>query len=111
MARIILLYVPTKNVPEAKRLAQRLIKGKLAACANILPAMTSIFPWNGKISASKESLLLVKTTAPLAKRAEACILKYHSYDVPCVITIATTRVNSRYLAWLTNSLTDASSIT
>lgn len=100
------VYVTTKNREEAVQIGTKIVEEKLAACANILDGMESIYRWQGKIETSKETVLVLKTTysnvAKLTKRVKAL----HSYEVPCVVSlnIAEQEGNPDYLNWIRDSV-------
>ena len=56
------VYVTIGCADEAEQLAAEIINKQLAACANIISGMTSVFKWNGKIQTSSETIILFKTT-------------------------------------------------
>ncbi|HEY5720678.1 MAG TPA: divalent-cation tolerance protein CutA, partial [Gammaproteobacteria bacterium] len=45
----------------AERLATLLVERQLAACVNLLPGLTSIYRWQGRVESTTETLLLAKT--------------------------------------------------
>lgn len=101
---MLLIYVPTSNEEEAKKIGRTLIKEKLAVCVNIIPRVTSIFYWENEIQETEESLLLLKTNESyntVRKRIE----ELHSYDVPLVACFKLDDLNEKYKKWA-NSLTD-----
>lgn len=95
-----LLYVTCKNEAEAKKIAEKLLKAKLIACANIIPKIKSLYLWKGKIAKSSEALMLCKTKEDLVELAIHRIKELHSYDVPCISAIEITKENDDYLKWL-----------
>ena len=50
---------PTADV--AKEMAGGLVSNKLAACVNIIPGITSVYEWEGKIENDSEVLMMIKT--------------------------------------------------
>ena len=50
-----------KNRAEAKRLAERLVSEKLAACVSTVPNVASVYRWRGKVERAREVLVVVKT--------------------------------------------------
>src|SRR4051812_29655799 len=42
--------------------AHALVDGRLAACVNLLPAMESLYRWDGKIEQERERQLAIKTS-------------------------------------------------
>jgi periplasmic divalent cation tolerance protein len=102
--RISLLYVPCRNRAEARAISHALLGEKLIACANILPATESSYVWKGKAVRAKETPLLLKTTAALAKKAMKRAAALHSYDCPCVIELPSSAVHAPFAAWVADAV-------
>jgi periplasmic divalent cation tolerance protein len=73
---------------------------KLAACANILPSVQSIYRWKGKVETAREVLLLIKTTAARLPQLEKEVKRLHSYEVPEFIALSISAGSSDYLNWI-----------
>lgn len=97
---ILLLYVTTPTQEMAALIGRTLVEEGLAACANILPGMQSIYRWQGKIETASETVLLVKTTAGAYPHAEARIKTLHSYDVPCIVALPMTAAEPAFATWI-----------
>ena len=82
---------------EAKFIGRTLVKERLVACANMFP-ITSIYHWDG-LQENEEVVLLVKTTTEKVKKIEQRVKELHSYDVPCIISLAIDG-SDEYLAWI-----------
>ncbi len=82
------------------RLARGLVEARLAACANILGEIRSIYWWQGKIEEGCEVALIAKTRADLVEECIAKVKELHSYSCPCVITLPIMEGNPTYLEWL-----------
>jgi periplasmic divalent cation tolerance protein len=95
-----LLYITAANSEEAMRLARGLVEARLAACANILGEIRSIYWWQGKIEEGCEVALIAKTRADLVEECIAKVKELHSYSCPCVITLPIMEGNPTYLEWL-----------
>jgi periplasmic divalent cation tolerance protein len=93
-----LIYITTKNKPEAKKISKHLLNKKLIACANIHP-VESMYWWKGKIEEDKEIVIIAKTTEQNFKKVETEIKKLHSYDIPCILRIPT-ESNKEYQDWV-----------
>jgi len=96
---MIFVYSTFPNKREAKKMGEKLVEKKLAACVNVFP-IDSIYSWQGKIVKDKEFAALIKTKKKNFKKVEKFILENHSYDIPCIIEIPLGRVTKKYLKWL-----------
>ena len=92
--------VTCPNRKQASSMARALVKEKLAACVNVVPGLTSIYRWNGKIEAAREVLLIIKSRRALSKRMVDRIRSLHRYEVPEVVTIPVVAGNPAYLRWV-----------
>ncbi|MEL3892659.1 divalent-cation tolerance protein CutA [Ferrovibrio sp. MS7] len=100
-ADIVFLYVTCPTLTEAETLAEAVVGQRLAACANILPGMRSVYWWQGKLEKADEIVLIFKTQANLVEAATAAIKAAHSYTVPCVLPLPVLPGgNPDYRAWL-----------
>jgi len=97
---ILLVYCTVANKDEAKQIARRLIKKRLAACCNILSTIDSIYCWKGEVEESEESLMLLKTTLKKYEHLEKEIKMIHSYAVPEIIATKLETGSSAYIDWI-----------
>ena len=97
-----LLYITTSDKDEAKKIGRALVEENLAACANVIDSMNSIYKWKGEIKEEEECVLIVKTHYSRVKKVTRRVKEMHSYEVPCVIsfTITEDEGNQEYLEWL-----------
>jgi periplasmic divalent cation tolerance protein len=93
------------NDKEAKTLASKLIKEKLAACVQ-LSSVTSYYTWKGGTYNEPEIRLIIKTRSRLYESVEQFIQKNHSYDVPQVVQIPITDGSDEYLDWIDENTTN-----
>jgi len=100
--RIVLTTTPTAN--EAEILAEKIIEAKLAACVQILPQMTSVYVWQGKVQKEREHLMLIKTSTEKWEALRDFITANHSYDVPEIVAFDAEKVSEPYLKWLNKAL-------
>lgn len=100
-ALVVLVTCPSVEVGE--RLGRSLVEEHLAACVNVVPQVTSIYTWGGRLVREAEVLLLVKTCRPrfpaLAKRIAAL----HPYAVPEIVGLPIHAGAPAYLAWLADA--------
>ena len=95
-----LLYITAAKIEEARRIGQTLVEARLAACANIIPTIESIYHWQGAVVQDREVLLVVKTRADLVDAVIARVKELHSYTCPCVVALPILDGNPAYLEWL-----------
>ena len=100
MNEIILVYITTPNEAEAKKIASSLVQEKLAACANILPQVSSVFYWNGKLQQKDESLLLLKTRQDKFLALQQRAKELHSYELPCIVGLPVSAGLPEFLSWV-----------
>lgn len=93
-------YITAGSKEEALRIGRILVEERLAACANVLDGMISVYRWNGAIEEAAEAVLIAKTRAALFDRLTARVQDLHSYDTPCVVELKLGRGNPAYLDWL-----------
>ena len=97
---IIVSTFPNKTV--TKKIANQLVKKKLAACVNIIK-IDSVYSWKAKLQNDSEYLAFFKTTKKNEKTLKNEIKKLHPYDVPEIAEIKITSMNKSYLDWLIDS--------
>jgi len=94
-----IVYV-TAPIDEARGLAHAVVSRRLAACANVIPKMESIYWWNGELETGNESVVIFKTRRSLASALTDVVKAEHSYDCPCVIVVPIEGGNPDFLAWI-----------
>src|SRR5436190_242630 len=100
MTDALLVFTTLPNADKAADLARALVEERLAACANLFPAVRSIYRWEGKIHDENEVLVLIKTRADAVERLKARILELHPYEVPEVLAVPVESGYPPYLEWL-----------
>ncbi len=101
------IYVTAANPEQAKAIGEALVAERLAACANILAPMASIYRWQGKIQHDTEAVLIAKTRADLVEQVIARVRALHTYTVPCIVSLAIDAGNPDFLDWIANETTQA----
>ena len=96
----IILFITTADTEEAQRIADLLVKERKAACVNIVPGISSLFWWQGKVESAQESLLIVKSRAQALNQIVDLVKQHHSYDIPEIIALSIIGGNPDYLEWL-----------
>jgi periplasmic divalent cation tolerance protein len=88
------------EIETARRIAQQLVTEKLVACANLIPAVESIYRWQDKVENAQEVLGLFKTTATCYAAFQERLKALHPYDVPEIICLRIEDGLPEYLRWV-----------
>jgi periplasmic divalent cation tolerance protein len=97
---IVSVYATFADAGEAARIARILVEERLAACANILGPIQSIYRWQGRIEESDEVAALFKTRADSAQRLIVRLAELHSYEVPAAVVFPIADFLPAYGAWV-----------
>ncbi|KAL5285048.1 CUTA family protein [Megaselia abdita] len=99
-------YVTIPDDASAKVLAHKIVTNKLAACVNILPGITSIYTWEGKVNEDSEVLMMIKTRTSRVEDLVKFVKESHPYSVAEVITVPIEAGNPPYLDWIQKTVPD-----
>lgn len=88
----------------ARILAHKIVEKNLAACVNIIPQLTSIYKWEGKMNEDSELLLMIKTATAKVDDLSKFVRENHPYSVPEVISVKIDNGNPAYLNWITTTV-------
>lgn len=94
------VYVTCKDRPEALKIGKSLVEARLAACANVIDGMESIYWWEGNLETGSEAVLILKSTQEKVAALTAAIQAQHSYTLPCVVALPIVDGNLGYLDWV-----------
>jgi periplasmic divalent cation tolerance protein len=104
MADQILLAISTfPDADTASHVAQTLVEGKLAACANLIPAVHSIYRWKEKIETAGEVIVFFKTIQDRQAAFEEKLRSLHPYEVPELIFVKIDSGSPDYLCWVNDN--------
>ncbi len=104
ISKPILIIWTCKDLKEGRKVAKNLLEKRLIACASIVPAVESLFQWEGKVEISKESKVFLKTDSRHFKAVQEQILAECSYEVPEILGLPIEQGNPDYLDWLQKEL-------
>ena len=100
MEKILIVFVTVSSREEGENIGTSLVESKLAACVNVIPQVSSIFSWQGKIESENEVLLLVKTSQDRIGDLIDEIKRVHSYDVPEILAVPVFAGSKEYIDWV-----------
>ena len=100
--KFIFVYITTKDKEQAENIAKALLEQNLAACANIVEGMNSIYRWEGKIVQDNECILIAKTREEYFERLAVTVKELHSYTCPCIVALPLVAGDGEYLKWIEN---------
>ncbi|HWM23942.1 MAG TPA: divalent-cation tolerance protein CutA [Chthoniobacterales bacterium] len=104
MADEVLLALSTfPDAETARRISNQLVTENFVACANIIPAIESIYRWQGKIEEESETLVLFKTTVARSAAFQEKLKSLHPYDVPEIICLSIAGGLPEYLRWVVDN--------
>ncbi len=98
---VVLITAPKEKGEE---IANLIVERKLGACVNVVPEVSSLYWWKGKIERDKEALLVVKTSMEIFPKLLKEVKSAHPYTVPEIIALPIVAGNEDYLKWIDDSL-------
>ncbi len=104
MTEFIEIHWTAGSIDEARRVCRYLIQERLAACAQIVPWIESVYMWNNQLETSQESKITLKTTSEHYPKIKEVILKNSSYEVPEITVVQILEGNEEYLSWIKESI-------
>lgn len=96
----IIVYVTCKDESEAELIANHLVMGGFAACANIMAPHKAVYVWDGVPESGREVAMIVKTRDSLFEKVRSEILSLHSYECPCIVSWPVTAGHEPFLRWI-----------
>ena len=94
------VYITAPDKAAARDIGRALVDARLAACANILDGMTSIYRWQGKIQEDNEAVLIAKTRADLVPALTEKVRALHRYECPCIVALPVVGGSQAFLDWI-----------
>ncbi len=98
--QILLVMTTITDIEKGKLLARQIVEEQLAACCNIVPAITSIYRWQDELCEDQECLLVIKTAQSRFNQLSEFIKTQHPYETPEIIALPITSSSHEYLSWV-----------
>jgi periplasmic divalent cation tolerance protein len=95
-----LCYVTAGSREEGLRIGRAVVGERLAAGANVIDGLTSLYWWQGRLEQAGEALLILKTRAELVSPLIARVCELHSYQCPPVVALPIQAGQPDYLRWI-----------
>ena len=100
MTDFIEVRTTTDTKEAAQKIAEALVRQRLAACVQVYGPITSTYWWEGKVSHAEEWVCAAKTQRPLYNQLEQTIRQLHTYKEPEIIAVEIIAGSRSYLNWL-----------
>jgi periplasmic divalent cation tolerance protein len=104
MNDLLIVFCTFPDLGKARETATALVESQLAACVNLIPAVESIYRWEGKVETATEVLAIFKTTPTAYPLFESRLQELHPYDVPEIVALKPEQVSKGYARWVTQSV-------
>jgi periplasmic divalent cation tolerance protein len=104
---VVLVLTTIAAEADGPAFARTLVDEQLAACVNVLPAMTSVYRWKGQVESDREQQIVIKTTRDRLAALEKRVKELHAYELPEFVVIAADEGSAAYLDWVAGSVTSA----
>lgn len=101
---ILVVLCTFPDLAKARETGTALVESQLAACVNLLPAVESIYRWQGRVETAAEVLAIFKTTSTTWLRFEARLRELHPYSVPEIVALCPEHVAAGYAQWVEQSV-------
>jgi periplasmic divalent cation tolerance protein len=99
---VVLVTVPDSDTGRA--LAQQVVEARLAACGSLIPGLTSVYRWEGRVQQDPDALIIFKTTAGRLPALKKTVVAHHPYEVPELLVLPTIHGHLPYLEWVRNEV-------
>ena len=97
---VLIVLVTFPDMEKARQIGTVMVESQLAACVNLVPAVESIYRWQGQVEATQEVLAVFKTTPVVWTTFEARLRELHPYEVPEIVALRPEQVSEAYARWV-----------
>lgn len=96
--RVVLVTVPDRE--SGVSMARTVVESGLAACGNVVPGLTSVYRWQGKVEQDSEALVIFKTTEDALAGLRERVVELHPYETPEFLALDVADGHPPYLDWV-----------
>ncbi len=104
MNDLLIVFCTFPDIGKARETGTALVESQLAACVNLIPAVESIYRWQGKVETAAEVLAIFKTTPTAWPLFESRLQELHPYDIPEIVALRPDLVAKAYARWVGESV-------
>ena len=101
---VVVVFSTFPSPDKAAEVARTLVTEGLAACANLVGPVRSIYAWKGELQDDTETLAVIKTTRETFEAMKARLVELHPYEVAEVIALPVEAGHAPYLDWVAASV-------
>jgi periplasmic divalent cation tolerance protein len=106
MTKFIEIQWTSGSLDEARKISRYLVQERLAASAQIIPWIESIYMWNNQLETAQETKIILKSQRENFSKIKEVIEENCKYEVPEILMFAIEGGNDLYLKWLEESSPD-----
>ena len=110
MPELIEVHTTFAKIIDATEICRKLVDEKLAACAQMIPGVTSIYYWDGRTRRDSELLVLIKTTKDAWPALRDRLKELHPFDEPEIIAVPVTDSSASYAQWVADYISGRTKI-
>lgn len=106
-AEVVIVLVTGPDRETLTAIGRKAVELRLAACANVLDGVSSVYRWQGGVEEAGEALAILKTTRARAAQLEDSVRALHPYEEPEFIVLPVAGGSDSYLEWVATSVADS----
>ncbi len=107
MTDFIIVQTSIDSRDVAQKIADTIVKERLAACCWISGPIKSTYWWEGKLEQAEEWVCEFKTRKELYSEIEQAIKAIHTYEEPEVVAVPIVEGSKGFLDWIVSETTKA----
>jgi len=104
MDDVVQIVTTVEKKEDAVRLAEHLLRARLAACVQIVGPLESRYWWQGSLESATEYQCVIKSRKVFADKVKERIMEEHPYQVPEILVLPVLDVAEAYGRWLQEEL-------